>query len=482
MWGALRQGFFYELDAVLMLTVLASAILIMILLEKKLEVNLFQALLILFTIVYWAALFYAQDFELAMEEALKVTSMPLIGFVAARLTYNNKLKLLKLCIWVGSSLVVVGVLFNLYRQNRLESTIEYANTLAIFLLVTAILCILFYLHEQKVGLLFHLTLQISGLLLTLSRSVWILWIAAILLLLLSYKLLRTRKQLARFSFVQLAALGLAVLIKWDLFFFLNRVHSIQAKASELQIRFVYWRDSLAMIRDHFLLGTGGGGWSVLLPEYSDPVYFVKYVHNQYLQIFMDVGLVGLVIFISILFVFYRGIGLGIMQNEESRLWNKGFVIIVTFILLHAGFDFDLSFPLMLGVVVLVLSIGSENLFNLTIKNQAYYRLSLVSIFAFLLFSAWLTTGYSFMKKGEHNIQSNIQIAAAQKQFTTAKWFLPWSSKAYYDAAKGYVLLGNQTNDSASYQKAKEEIEKAIQLSPKQSLYQALLLELQQATQ
>lgn len=478
-FGALFHGFFYELENVLMLFILSLVLLVVILVDKKVEINIFQILLLLFSLNYWIAIFYAQDHELALEEALKVTCMGQIGFLAAGIKFEYKLKLLKVCVWVGSGVVIIGVLFNLYRQNRLESTLEYANTLAIFLLFTGILCILFYLKERKFYYLLNLVLQISGLLLTLSRSVWILWIGGILLLFLTYKILRTREHLLKFGIVHLSGLLLAILIKWDIFFFLNRVQSIQTKASELQIRFVYWKDSLAMIRDHWLFGSGGGGWSVLLPEYSSPIYYVKYVHNQYLQIFMDTGLIGLLIFVIYIVVFYKESWKEISNNNENKFWAQGIAIALTYILLHASFDFEFSFPLMLGILSLTTIISTQATNIKIFGKKPLFIVGIATVSALMVFTGWLTIGFSLKQRGEHYVNTQSNLEDASQYFAKAEVFLPWSSKVHYDAAKGYVLLGNKTNNEDYYKKAILEINQAIQLSPKQSLYQTLLDDLNQ---
>ncbi|UUZ86673.1 O-antigen ligase family protein [Paenibacillus sp. P26] len=50
-------------------------------------------------------------------------------------------------------------------------------------------------------------------------------------------------------------------------------------------------------------GRGGGGWSMLLPHYRSQDYYVKYVHNHYLQILLDTGLPGFILFSAILGIF-----------------------------------------------------------------------------------------------------------------------------------------------------------------------------------
>ncbi|WJH37106.1 O-antigen ligase family protein [Paenibacillus sp. CC-CFT747] len=53
-----------------------------------------------------------------------------------------------------------------------------------------------------------------------------------------------------------------------------------------------------MIRDYWLRGAGGGGWSVQYYQYASKDYYVKYVHNQYLQVALDIGVFGLIVFFN----------------------------------------------------------------------------------------------------------------------------------------------------------------------------------------
>lgn len=478
-FGALFHGLFYDLENVFVLFILSIAVFITLVVDKKIQFNLVHLLVLLFVADYWIAIFYAQDHELALGEALKMTNFFLISLLAMGLILEQKLKLLKVFMWTGSGLTIIGVLFSLFRQNRLESTIEYANALAIILLFTGILCILFYIKAKKPYHLFSLSVQLMGLLLTMSRSVWILWIGAILVLIIVFKALRNKETLLRIGTAHLGALFLAMLVKWDMLFFINRVQTIQTKASELQIRFVYWKDSLKVIRDHWLFGTGGGGWSILQSQYQSQSYFVKYVHNHYLQVTMDIGVVGLIIFLALIAVFYIQMGRAIRAKErEQNFWSLGIGIAVTFLLLHAGFDFDLNFPFLLGILCFGISFVINQTMRTFRKNFVIFAAILV-ILPVILFSGWLTMGYAHKQKGENLLLTPLgNIALAEEEFAKAGQFMPWSSMLHYDRAKGFVLLGNASHNNDYYKKAVEETNEAMRLSPKQTLYRTLLQELQ----
>jgi O-antigen ligase len=70
-----------------------------------------------------------------------------------------------------------------------------------------------------------------------------------------------------------------------------------SKARSVGIRLAVWRDTLAMVRDRPWAGVGLGNLEVYYPAMTDPIsgvpLQVDQVHNEYLQVAAELGLVGL---------------------------------------------------------------------------------------------------------------------------------------------------------------------------------------------
>ncbi len=70
-------------------------------------------------------------------------------------------------------------------------------------------------------------------------------------------------------------------------------------------RLYHWINTLPMIRDHALVGVGIGNWTVFYPDYYGAVWLdsiaaggrdrLQNAHNDYLEIFAELGLVGMVL-------------------------------------------------------------------------------------------------------------------------------------------------------------------------------------------
>lgn len=62
------------------------------------------------------------------------------------------------------------------------------------------------------------------------------------------------------------------------------------------MRFNYWKDTLGIIRDNFLTGVGPGNFNLA---------FARYAHNSYLQVWAEMGLLGIVSFLWLVAALFK---------------------------------------------------------------------------------------------------------------------------------------------------------------------------------
>lgn len=114
---------------------------------------------------------------------------------------------------------------------------------------------------------------------------------------------------------------------------------IYANESERETRPVIWESALPIIKDNFLIGVGTGDANIVLVEKykSDGLKTNTNIHNQYLDYLLRFGVVGLLVFLSVLiFAIYQSIKLNnyvyfcflilimgscITENILSRQWG-----------------------------------------------------------------------------------------------------------------------------------------------------------------
>ena len=73
-----------------------------------------------------------------------------------------------------------------------------------------------------------------------------------------------------------------------------------------ELRPCMWKDTLGLIKDYWITGTGIGTYSYVFPGYrtfSTSWGFLRYAHNDYLQLIAEMGLIGFT-FIAMFFIWY----------------------------------------------------------------------------------------------------------------------------------------------------------------------------------
>jgi O-antigen ligase len=108
------------------------------------------------------------------------------------------------------------------------------------------------------------------------------------------------------------------------------------KPNDYNYRVMLWSSAFDLIAENPLIGIGGGGSDSRLYE----VFAVKrqwydksekyHAHNQYLQIFLDLGIMGLIVFFSIAFSIVKA-----ARNNKNREFKYTFISVIIIL----GFNF-----------------------------------------------------------------------------------------------------------------------------------------------
>jgi O-antigen ligase len=75
----------------------------------------------------------------------------------------------------------------------------------------------------------------------------------------------------------------------------------------ISVRSEMWTESWRMIKDHYVLGAGLGGYQELMKNYHQKNYIEIYLypHNIFLNFWSEIGIFGLLAFLGILFWYYK---------------------------------------------------------------------------------------------------------------------------------------------------------------------------------
>ena len=123
-------------------------------------------------------------------------------------------------------------------------------------------------------------------------------------------------------------------------------------ASTLNTRFIRWSNSFDVWLDHPITGVGLGNFRVHYPKYgqTDPQQNermnVHEAHNEFLQILVECGLIGLLAWLAFLSCLFIGLfkQLQSSNSQEHRLFTAALLAALTGILAHTFFSFALRNP------------------------------------------------------------------------------------------------------------------------------------------
>ena len=288
-------------------------------------------------------------------------------------------------------------------NGRLAGCFGYPNTFAIVLLCAIIYTIL----KNKITKLDLVCNSILGfgIFYSGSRTVFILFVISVLLIV--FKKVTSKK--AKILFV-LGIFGVIILfaIVSVAFGFTNsigRFLTTSVFSSTFLGRFLYFYDALPLIfKNPF--GLGYLGYYSLEQSIQSGLYSVRFIHNDFLQLLLDVGWIP-----TCLFVF----------AVAKRFFKKGTDfktrLLIFVITAHSLFDFNLQFIFVFMLYIAILNENSGQ--QITLKKTA---IALVPITALTAVSLYFGTAQSFYYLGDYNTATKIYsnfTEARQKQLTSA---------------------------------------------------------------
>lgn len=187
---------------------------------------------------------------------------------------------------------------------RVVSTFENPNVLGEYLLLLIPLGVSLFLTVRggfsKVGHLAITAAMCVCMIYTYSRGNWIGLIFAAVLFVLFYD--------TRFVWLGVIAILLAPAMLSATV--ISRFTSIgDTKDTSTSYRVYVWLGTLAMLKDYWLCGIGPGSdaFNMIYPHYSYAGIVAPHSHNLYLQLLAEYGILGLLVFLVIVFAFYKAV-------------------------------------------------------------------------------------------------------------------------------------------------------------------------------
>ena len=258
--------------------------------------------------------------------------------------------------------------------------------------------------------------------------------------------------------------------------FYNRIYSF-SRDINMDRRFELFSDAIKVIKDYPLFGIGGGGWDAVYKSYIDNDYNSRQVHNQFLQVWIESGILGFLAFIGIWVsfsvVFIKNRLQTQTDNLSKQLWVASFIPVIA-IGLHSIIDWHFAMA-SVGYYLFVLigaglSMNQLKWFNPSDPHKHHNKanlLGLVSIFAGLclfVFVLSLFFGLHAAWRSQEFVEER-NYKAAIKEFEKAISLDPLRAENYYNMSVIIEEQAIQTRNPETIQQVIALAQKAYELEP-----------------
>lgn len=437
--------------------------------DLKIYINLTSISVFAIVLFYLLSTIWATDSGMALIGFIKF--MPILGFTLMIMQQKNNDNIISSVPFVASGMTIissVGMQFSFLESffsvdGRLAGFFQYPNTFAIFLLVAELII----LAKEKHNIFDYISFSVLvfGIFYTGSRTVFILFVLSNIILFFNIKS-------KKFKIFTLAIAVLAILCAIAYFLLsgntnaLNRFLTISLTDSSTFIgRLLYFQDAVPVILKH-PFGLGYMGYYFIQQSIQTGVYSVMYIHNDFLQLLLDIGWVPCGIFIAAI--------IKSIFSKNIIFYKK---VILCTMALHSCFDFNLQFVAMFFVMILFMDYNSGKEIFIKKGKSALCIVSAILIIVCLYFgtaSALYQLGKNDVSHQLYslNTQNEIVRLADEKDITEANKIadnilkhnkyvtLAYSTKARYYYNKGdfqkVISYKNQVFENAPFAYAEYE--------------------------
>jgi len=377
--SALAVGVFHEFISCILCVILSVYLIVKVSYVKHIKIYLNFTLISvgLITIFYLFGILWAIDSGMAFIGFLKYLPLPFF-VISVMQEKDAKEKIISfLPVFAVIMTIISAILmqipwFNSYFSvaGRLAGFFQYPNTFAIFLTIAEL--VLISKEKFKYYDYIFLLVLLFGILYSGSRTVFVLAIISNV-----SAAFFTKNKLIKigiFSIVALAILIIGIFTLTTENNILNRFTSFSFKESTFIGRILYFYDALPLILKH-PFGLGYRGYYYIQQEIQTGVYSVAFVHNDFLQMMLDIGWIpSITLVIAVLKPIF---------NKNNTAIRR--IILIT-MFLHSCFDFNLQFVSVFFLYMLFTEINEGKCITIE-KNIAVIDFSSVTLCLISLYMA-----------------------------------------------------------------------------------------------
>lgn len=479
-------------------------------------------LLLALTAIYAASIGYGTDHREAAAASLRMALLIPLYVCAQSVPRRGMDRIWSVWVWMTGLSVPLAVATGSYVDGRLVGFIDYANGYAIMLLVGLLTAVSLAVKASSRARLWQIPILLcaGGIYLTESRTVLLLLaVAAVSLfargmgidrkvsfrstmsivmgiaaaaayewspllvipVLLAFGLaFRVSDPILSRRSVKTLLMGIGLLLAAASLFLgsgmADRWSTAVSRTGEGFTRLVYYGDAWSMIMDSPVWGFGAGAWTYLQYRYQSADYFTAYVHSEPLQLMLEVGIVGFLIFgAACATLLVRGFSALKRVEKPEAAFRRIQLGACCLLIVHGLVDFSMSFPYLLGLFFIMgASAGSSDADGTaSAGSPVAARTAAIALSAgILVIAAMLAASDRFEQSAEKAIAQGRKADAVRLLDRSAKTAM-FPDRIHDSKARMYLAEFEKRNDCRYLDVALNENDKSLDIHPEQTWYRKL---------
>lgn len=428
-------------------------------------------------------------------ELLLLISFAIVFWLIKMIKEDELFRVSRIVLITGTGIALFGILEYIFvAGRRIQSTFTNPNPLGIYLAMLFLVVLGLYVHKRNKQLFFVGCIIAVAFILTGSRASYLAFILASPFIYIG----RSWKQLPGdlfHSFICIAASLLFAtgityitpliqenLIGRSLFDSMTRFDSLVP--TSVVGRLEFWNVAINLIGYHPFQGFGLGTYfASYYLEYGGNQWYSRFVHNHYLQIIVETGIIGFSLFTVFM--------VSCFSKVFHKIRSKQYVFYIPAVLagslaflMHIFVDFSWNFPAVTLLFFAILGVlvrepqgqestekyGEQSHFD--DNDNSYkgniirisYKTIVTGLLIVILLTFWLYSSFEILKKGLEYEQAEYQEKALT-YYDFANTYFPFNSQGHLIESQLYFAQYSENNSANTLKNAKISAQRAANLAP-----------------
>lgn len=442
--------------------------------NDTIEINKVFITFSLFTLWAFISVFWSISPIRTVIEGIQLIAFLLVYIITIKLTKEGLDKLFKVLLLVSGGIAFLGILEYLFVSgSRILATFTNPNPFGIYMVMIFLVALSLSIRNKSKSYFALSVLFLSVVLLSGSRASIGALVVSLIIVFFGLDRSQIKGALIKsllifitaFVFSQIS-LYASIFIRENVFLDQSLLDSITRSSSfitsSLKGRLEFWRVAFDLFKNKPMTGYGQGTYfSAYYIEYGMNEWYSRFTHNHYLQIMSELGIVGILLFLSFLWTGFKAVTYNAKQTNKS-IYFWGMVAGLVAFLLHIGVDFTWNFPAVTALFFFFLGVTTKE--DKTPPLKINKTVSIIGLVLIILVTGW-QFGSTKLYMRALNLEQKGSIDSALELTEKTNRVYPISSFGWsYESD----LLYNkyiEENNSAYLENSITAMEKALNNAP-----------------